>query len=184
MNPAIITDGASGMVTWTTAVNLTTFTLEAWVKPDAASTTNASIILTTDAHGQQITLTNQVRIAAQGVFEAYVWDGQPKVVDGTTHVVAGTRYHVVVTATNGGQMHLYVNGVEEGTPVNIATLQTGGTKMLIGSNSGAGMNFFKGTIDDTAIYANALTAAQVRAHYNAGLSCATPTPTPCGGCGC
>ena len=83
---------------------------------------------------------------SQPRFEAYLWDGAEKTVTGTTIVQPGVWYHVVATAQNGGLEHLYVNGVEEGTPVLIGVQYAGcdrwraGCAVSTGAGAGAALN--------------------------------------------
>ena len=59
---------------------------------------------------------------------------------------------MVVTAQNGGYEHLYVNGVEEGTPVPIATLWTGGDRWWVGSLYMGVNTAIDGELDDLAFW--------------------------------
>jgi hypothetical protein len=87
---------------------LTAYTVEAWIKPAAIRAEN--ILARTDASGPSHTWPVQLRINSSGKLEHYLWEGSAKVVTGTTVLQAGRVYHVVGTAANDGQMHLYVNG--------------------------------------------------------------------------
>ncbi|MFL5902187.1 MAG: LamG domain-containing protein, partial [Solirubrobacterales bacterium] len=83
-------------------------------------------------------------------------------------IAVGQAYHVLGTY-DGTTQRLYVNGAEV-----VSTPLTGG----IAANSNAlniaswngGSEPFNGTIDDLAVYTNALSAARVKAHYEAGTS--------------
>ncbi|HEX2987039.1 MAG TPA: LamG domain-containing protein [Chloroflexota bacterium] len=96
----------------------TAYTLEGWVKP---SSTAAQNLMAAASAGQETSqFTNLLRINSSGRFEHYLTDnGIPKVVTGSTVVVPNTWYHVAAVAEDGGSMRLYVNGVEQGTPVAV-----------------------------------------------------------------
>ncbi len=60
-------------------------------------------------------------------------------------------------------MRLYVNGKEDGASIDTAgTLWGSGDRIYVGSNSGHGMGWFKGLVDDMRIYDRELSAAQVK----------------------
>ncbi len=141
------------------AVHPSVYTISAWVKPDVIRA--QSIVVRTDGSGPASAWSHQLRMTALGKFEHYVYDGAAKTVTGTTTAVAGQWYHVAGVAANGGQMRLYVNGTEEGATAAVASLWTGGTRWLVGSNSGNAMNFFDGKIDEVAFWFGPMDASQV-----------------------
>jgi RHS repeat-associated protein len=155
---------------------LTAYTVEAWIKPAAIRAEN--ILARTDASGPSHAWPVQLRINASGKLEHYLWDGSAKVVTGTTVLQAGRVYHVVGTAANGGQMHLYVNGSEQGTPVSVGTMAQGARWVLADeATNGEDFGDFSGTMDEVAIYATQLSSTRISAHYSACLI-SVPTPTP------
>ncbi|HUT34794.1 MAG TPA: LamG-like jellyroll fold domain-containing protein [Planctomycetota bacterium] len=145
----------------------TAYTLEAWAMLE--STANQSLIVRTDGAGPAANWSHQLRVNS-GTFEHYLHDGAVRSVLGTTVVQPGVWYYVVGTATNGGQMNLYVNGQSEGTPVSIGNLWTGGDRWMLGSNSGQSMGYFLGTLDEVAIYSSVLSQSEIAEHYRLGSS--------------
>ncbi|MGA2756189.1 MAG: LamG domain-containing protein, partial [Solirubrobacteraceae bacterium] len=78
---------------------------------------------------------------------------------------AGTWYHLVgVDDTAAGQLHIYVNGTEDGTAAYTANWQDSG-RTVIGRALSLGQpsNFVDGVVSDVQLYQAALTAAQVDA---------------------
>lgn len=141
------------------------YTISAWVRADTIR--GQSIVVRSDAGGPAAAWSHQLRMTAAGKFEHYFFDGASKAVTGVTTAVANTWYHVAAVATNGGVARLYVNGAEEGTPVNVGALWSSGTRWLIGSNSGNGLaggaalTYFDGKIDEVAFWHGAMDASQV-----------------------
>jgi hypothetical protein len=94
-------------------------------------------------------------------------------------IAVGGEYHVVLVLDQpGNAVIFYVNGVEAGRVTGVGLLYPHGSLGSVGSafqdvrfhtgtSSGAGF-FFDGTIDEVAVYAKALSAARVAAHYEAG----------------
>ena len=157
--------GTSQFVNVPDTVHPSAYTISAWVRPDTIR--GQSIIVRSDAGGPASAWSHQLRMTATGRFEHYFFDGAAKAVTGTTVAGANTWYHVAAVATNSGTARLYVNGVEEGTPAGVGTLWTGGTRWMIGSNSGNGLsglaalNYFDGKIDEVAFWHGPMDASQV-----------------------
>ena len=168
------TDGVDDSVDVADATSPTAYTIAMWVKADVIRA--QSIIVRTDASGPTSSYSHQLRMTASGRFEHYTYDGSTRTITGTTVAVAGTWYHVAITAQNGGAMRLYVNGVEEGASVSIGSLWTGGTRWLFGSNSGGGMAWFDGRTDDLAIWHAVLSASAIQS-LASGATRPVPQPT-------
>ena len=70
------------------------------------------------------------------------------------------------------QMKFYINGVQEGSPASLSSIDyTGTTSLRIGSRSlwnDTATNYFNGFIDDVRIYNYARTPAQIAWDYNRG----------------
>jgi hyaluronoglucosaminidase len=143
----------------------TAYTWEAWVKPE---TIQAQSIVARTAGNPTTSWSHQLRMTASGAFEAYTYDGAAKSVIGATIAQPDTWYHVVGTAANGGQMRLFVNGVEEGTPASINTLWTGGDQYRVAALSGNGMGWFDGVVDELALYPQVLSSERIGVHYTQG----------------
>jgi hypothetical protein len=140
--------------------NPSAYTITLWVKP--ARTDAASVIVRTSSSGQTTHWSHQLRINPQGVFHHYLWVGSERNIAGTTLVEAEEWYHVAIAAATNGTMHLYVNGEEDAAPIDVAgTLWGDGDRYYVGSNSGHGMGWFQGVVDDVQIYDNILTAEEV-----------------------
>ena len=157
-----------------------TFSLEAWVNgtlPQVAGTdANATII--GKGRGQNGQGGNgfwqYVLEVANGKYQFRVQDGVSATQTGTATADVGpdgTWQHVVGVYDQGGAtVTIYVNGLPSGT---IGTPPAAGpTATIIPTSIGAGQGgigsaydmYFKGSIDEVAIYNTALTAAQVAAH--------------------
>ncbi|MEW6102290.1 MAG: DUF2341 domain-containing protein, partial [bacterium] len=71
-------------------------------------------------------------------------------------------YHIAISA-NGANTGVYVNGVIDNTG-NIGSIDTAGKRFQIATTN-VGQYFFNGTIDEPRIYNRALSASEIRAHY-------------------
>ncbi|HET7484086.1 MAG TPA: LamG domain-containing protein, partial [Solirubrobacterales bacterium] len=81
-------------------------------------------------------------------------------------IVTGQAYHVVGTY-DGTTQRLYINGAEVANAPLTGAITTNTNAFDIGSWN-EGSEDFNGTIDEVAVYAGALSAARVGAHYEAG----------------
>lgn len=145
------------------ATQPTAYTLAFWVKFQDLSSARNILTRTTIPGAEVNEFSHQVRVTGTGLFQAYTWDDQERTITGTTVAQPGVWYHVAVTAANHGQMHLYVNGVEEGTPTAIDTLWAGGSRWVVGPSTGnANKGLYLpllGQVDDLAIWYGAISAS-------------------------
>ena len=139
------------------------YSVSMWIKP--LSSDAQSIWARTDSTGTASQWSQQLRITSAGKFEAFVDDGADRTVTGTTTVVPNTWYHVAMTAANGGQLKLFVNGQPEGSPGSIGTMWAGGDRYQLGSSSGDGFGWLHAVVDRVRVYNRALTAADVGLLY-------------------
>ena len=139
-------------------------TIEAWIKP--ATLTNFHIILGKFDGTDSFYLrhdTNQVKWTARDEGSG----GMISAFSPSSITSANTWYHILATF-DGSEMLAYVNGIA-GTPVSGLTgiRDSSSTPVYIGGASGL-PQYFNGAIDEVRIYDRALSAEEVRYHYNRG----------------
>lgn len=163
----------------------TNFTLEVWVK-GSPSQNNEATIIAKGIGNNGITRTEQFALDVAGGFYRFFTAG-----DGTIYAAEanvgpnGAWQHIVAvydhlnTLGGGQKSYLYVNGELKGTGntrfggLNATTSPVSfGSKRLGFSPDYDGT--FNGTIDEVAIYATALDASTVQAHYLATYGANTP----------
>ncbi|MHB8490605.1 MAG: LamG domain-containing protein [Solirubrobacteraceae bacterium] len=138
-----------------------------------APTTASLFGLPVDTEYVSITLEGSSSSTAPGRYSAYFSDGAGggiRASDLTSSVsLADSKWHhVVAVRTAAGTVNLYLDGtLVASASAASASVPTGGT-CYVGSSI-AGFQF-GGTLDEVAVYSSALTAAQVAAHYNAGIA--------------
>jgi hypothetical protein len=81
-------------------------------------------------------------------------------------VAAGRTYHVVGTY-DGTTQRLYLNGVQVGSRAQAGSVTVGTWPLSVGAWAGWG-EYFRGTVDEVAVYNKALTASRVADHHAAG----------------
>lgn len=165
-------------------------TLEAWIKPDATQGTLSRIV----SHGPAIQ--SSFDVAASGITLAgsllspnqvslYIEDGSEYFVGsvdetgfhGTgapvgTDLGSGQWIHLVGTY-DGTTWRLYRNGTQIGSTADAkGAVASPDGDWAIGSTGSGWAENFSGGIDEVAIYKKSLTAAQVKAHYDAATAAA------------
>jgi hypothetical protein len=155
------------------------YSLEAWVTTDTTTQEGHIMAFNTTAGGNGMAI---FRDEPTDKFKFHDCESSTcAVATSTTIPQIGTVYHVIVTVDSSNNGVLWVNGNAEATFVSTKRPLSNGF-FTIGGEYDSGptpSSFWKGTIDEAAVYGTALTAAQVQAHYQAGLrSAPPPSPTP------
>ncbi len=191
-NPALPLDGAKQWASFNHPAGLNfsgQITLEAWVKPDATQGTTARII----SHGPQ-TLSNFLGLGHDGAVTNstevflridngtdYVV-GSAESIDGapvTTHTTSfpipagdlgGANWVYLAGTYDGANWNLYRNGVRvASTPSAVGALTVDEGDWALGSTGNGWADPFAGSIDEAAIYSQALSASRIAAHYSMGV---------------
>ena len=172
-SPALTLDGTSGYISTPTQVSSPeVFSLEMWF--NTTTTTGGKLIgFGTAQTGTSSQFDRHVYMTDSGhlIFGVYV--------SGTDTITSplayndGNWHHMVATLSSTG-MKLYVDGaaVASNTGIVEGEPDTGywriGYDNLSGWPTAPTSYYFKGIIDDAAVYSTALTATQVAAHHAAG----------------
>lgn len=151
-----------GTITSASWMNVSSWSVEAWIKPSSVSGNKA--IVTRDGNsgsrGWNLYLINN-HICAD--------DGTALFLTGSASLLANNIYHVVMTY-DGTTVKLYVNGSLDGSTTRTMPASSSNDILIGVSRAGtAGFaNAFAGTIDEVAYYSGALTLTQIQSHYNTG----------------
>ncbi|MGH9263979.1 MAG: LamG-like jellyroll fold domain-containing protein [Acidimicrobiales bacterium] len=151
-----------------------TVTVEAWIQPSAIPSPGnfASVATKAESYALQFN-------GPQLEFTTMVNGARRRVQAPAGAVTAGGTYHVVGTY-DGSAQRLYVNGSQVASASYPGPMGVNTNRVVLGSWDTAS-EFFAGAIDEVAVYAKALTAAQVANHFSVGSGTATappPTTTP------
>src|SRR4051812_48830232 len=150
-----------------------TFSIEAWTKRSTLGT--AQVIASKQGSAWTLALStgNNVVLQQSGV----------NIVASTTTIADTTTWHHVVATKSGTTTKLYIDGVDRTGTVTNKTLVNTTSPLAIGQ-SGASASYYKGSLDDVALYSVALPASTVSSHYqltrapaNTALPTISGTPT-------
>jgi YD repeat-containing protein len=152
------------------------FSAEAWVKTTATKASGGYHFLISDSssdldNGFSLVIDSSNRptfvIAKEGLFGSVT----RATATSSTTVALNTIHHIVGTY-DGSRARIYVDGVERGSATFTGSpTWASGRDLRIGrpvSSTGLAQRYLQGTLDEPAIYTAALSAATVRAHYEAG----------------
>jgi hypothetical protein len=173
-NTGTLLNGTTGWVSVPPLASLNTgdsFTFEAWVKRTSIGGTTSQVIASKQGAAWTLLFntTNQLVLQANTT----------KISTSTTALTDTTKWHQVAATKSGATVKLYIDGVDKTGTVTNVTLTNTTSPLAIGQNANA--SFFKGAIDDAALYSSALTGSAIASHYSLGASPAnTSAPTVSG----
>ncbi len=157
------------------ALNLSgQITLEAWVQPAVTQGATAQIL----AHGINFAADAAVSLAITDSGANYsVSSTDANGVHGVTFPVPagdlGTTSWIHLAGTyDGSKWTLYRNGVAVASAASTVGAVAVDSQWAIGHNGEGGGEVFAGGIDEVALFGKALTAAQIKAHYDAATASA------------
>lgn len=166
-NTAVSFDGVNDSVSVANSASLgltSTISLEAWIKPAAlpAAGSWASIITKAESYSLQF---NGPRLEFT-IIQAGV---RKRLQAASGAIAVGGTYHVVGTY-DGTTQRLYIDGSLAVSAALTGAISSTTNILTIGS-WGSG-EYFRGTLDEAAVYGSVLSASRVSAHYNAGTTLA------------
>ncbi len=146
------------------------FTLEAWIKPTSLPSTGnfASVLTKAESYALQF---NGPKLE----FTVMQSGTRRRLQAASGTIVAGNAYHVVATY-DGANQRLYVNGAQVASAALTGRATATSNPLVIGSWD-TFSEWFRGTVDEVAVYGAALTATQVRAHFTAAGTATLDAPS-------
>jgi hypothetical protein len=141
-------------------------TLESWIKPDTLTLPSRFAMFHSFPGNGASYVGVTTAFGGYKVIAALWINGRQRYVVSNTSVGTGAWYHIAATY-DGARLALYVNGTIAGELTGLSGSALIGTAgMLIGRHPLTGFGYaFDGSVDEVAIYGNALTAGQLAAHY-------------------
>jgi hypothetical protein len=165
---ALVLDGggAYGSSPFSPDLNTRRFTAEVWARADGGAGTAHKVLVQRDAAGLSGVI---LEATAKDTWKAWLGHGTKSWDAITGPAVALRRWTHLVLTFDGSQATFYVDGRKAGSVFTPFRPNASGALGLgVGrSAGGAPAFFFDGLLDDVAVYAHPLTAADVAAHYRA-----------------
>ncbi len=171
-------DGSDDFVSiGNTIPTLTTFTLEAWVKPAAGygsfpATSDPVEVISRWGAGGAGNAAYRLGINSNGTLVGAVFSqsaGGSSVVTSTSVIATNTWTHIAFTRSVDNTLRLYINGVLAGTTTGSIVPQASNYAIQFGRPL-AGSNVYKGSIDEVRIWNRALIACEITNQRNCELA--------------
>lgn len=138
-------------VTDSNSLDATQVTVAAWITTDSVSGTASAV--RKDAAYFIRRNTSSIEFTAR-------ISAVDRTVTSTTTLTAGSFVHVAGTY-DGSTVRLYINGVEEGTPVSISgSIDTNANDLFVGS-ANASVELWEGIVDEVYIFNSALSESEI-----------------------
>ena len=167
-------DGAGDYITMAISTVPVNVSLSAWIYITAAPTEDKAIIAWGNNNGYRVTMMSISKPDGTNIvlgYYIYNYAAYRFWYSKTTHLSLNTWYHVVATqgTSTATTPSLFVNGVSQdvyliasagGTPATM------GETMVLGRHGSGAFYYFKGNIDDAAVFNVRLSTAAVQAIYN------------------
>jgi hypothetical protein len=141
------------------------FSIEAWIRPTVVDEVFRHVFTKQHRATPRQGYALLVHVANGIVFERYVDDAEVSINFPT--LPPATAFTHVVGTYDGALMRLYINGQQANQTTEDRAQPPVGETTVIGAAT-VTEQFFAGAIDEVAVYAAALPAARIQAHYLAG----------------
>lgn len=151
------------------------FTIEFWVNPNEDTNNGWAPVFNRVSASPRSGWTFFQRGSAGGGWNLALYNGDgssvgKQITGGGSAFAVGAWTHVV-GVWDGADLSLYINGVNSGSASSGTGYNASTSAVLsVGSYANGDNSFLGGLVDETAFYGQALTAAQILAHYNAASS--------------
>ena len=161
---AVALDGSTGKVSVpsTAALNVgDLFSVEAWVKRRVIGTA-ANQVVASKQNGSWVLMFepgNRLVLRRSNV---------ANVVSSTTVLTDTTGWHHVAVTKSAAAVHLYIDGQDVTGTVANQTMADNTSALAIGQS--ANVAYLQGSVDEVALYADALAPATIAQHYQAGIT--------------
>jgi len=161
------------VATFSVASN-TNWSMETWIKTNTASGGVFAAWRDATGLGSGITVALSINLFGAGSIGAFTADtaGNGLSISHANSYNDNAWHHVVISATNGGALRLYIDAVDRANTTTARNATASNREIIVAANDGGGnvyTNFYTGTSTAVSVYNTALSAAQVLAHYNAGV---------------
>ena len=163
---AVALDGSNGSASVPATASLNVgdrFTIEAWVRRQRTGVTETIASKQNNSWLLEFNDANQLTLRRSTVAD----------VVSSTSAITDTAWHYLAATKDGASVHLYIDGRDVTGPVLSPQTMADNTQPLeIGDSISS--SYLQGTVDELALYNNALNASQIANHYGTGSSGQAP----------
>lgn len=163
-------NGSSGYVSVpnSAGLNLTgDLTVEAWVQPGPLDSTTRAVVHKGGTSGYP-SYQYRVGLTSSNFWRGTVYIGSNNLTVTSPSTASTLGWTHLVMTRSGSTLRLYLNGTSVATTTASGTLNTSTGILAIGRTGSVSVDYFKGSIDEVAVYPTALSAAAIAEHYRVG----------------
>ncbi|WP_431030830.1 PKD domain-containing protein [Plantibacter sp. RU18] len=160
-------NGNSGVGSNQPFSNPRTYALETWFKTDTTSGGKLIGFGNQSINGTSNNYDRHVYMTPDGKLNFGVYTGNTIIVSSSAAYNDNAWHHVVAEQSSSG-MQLYVDGALVGSGTETNAQDYSGYWRIGGDSTWGGDNWFRGSMDEVAVYPRTLTAAQVSEHFSLG----------------
>lgn len=157
-----------------------TFSIEAWVRTDTNNGSGGKIAgFGSSRTGLSSNYDRHIYMESNGRITFGVNAGSQRTITSPSSYNDAQWHHVVATLGSGGGMVLYVDGARVAQRTDTASAEYYyGYWRVGGDRTWAGNSYFRGDIDEVAVYTTPLSRQSVEAHYAASGRTVPPSTRP------
>lgn len=170
-NAAVKFDGASCRIDFGNVFpfeDMASFSLEAWVNPGVPDSPLGRICSKEEAGANKHQGYALLLDGSEVSFDRWLNDAVDSV-NAASPLAQGRFSHVVATY-DGTRLSVYIDGELSSWEDTTKALMNVSNSFMVGASSLSNDFFFQGVLDEIAVYGTALSATQVRAHYDASFT--------------
>jgi PKD repeat protein len=170
-NTAMSFDGTTGYVSVpnSSSLNLTgDLSIELWAKPGALDNTTRAAVHKGGASGYP-SYQYRLGLTSSNFWRGTVFIGSDNYTVTSPSIAKANTWTFLAMTRRGSTLTLYMNGVAVATTTASASpLNTSTGVLAVGRTGSTSVDYFKGSLDEVAVYPAALSPARITAHYRAG----------------
>ncbi|MFN6537982.1 MAG: LamG-like jellyroll fold domain-containing protein [Nostoc sp. EkiNYC01] len=170
-NRALVLDGVDDYVEFqhNSSLNLTTFTIEAWVKVSQIKADYQTIITKQNAGGDYRNYGIYVLPNSNLIHVTFNGNGN-YIGYNTTHGIDLNQFTHIAATYDGTKLSVYINGQLDGSTNYVGSPRQNNDSLLIGSEKTGGNSPFSGQIDEVRVWNIARSQQQIQENINRQLT--------------
>ena len=169
-DPSMTFDGTTGYVSVANSASLNPtgdLTVEAWAKPGLLDSKTRAVVHKGGTAGYP-SYQYRLGLASSNFWRGTVYVGSTNFTVTSPSQAKPLEWTHLAMTRSGSTLRLYLNGTAVATATATGPLNTSSGILAIGRTGAVSVDYFKGSIDEVALYPSALSATAIAAHYRIG----------------
>ena len=170
---AVELDGSSGYLEVPHSPSLSVrgdFTVEAWAKPNRGGSLAGAVLQKSGSEEGYEDWEYRLSVTSENEWRGTVFVGDDNLTVTDPETVSTSEWTHLVMVLSGHTLRLFVDGTAVASTKVDGEVNTSNGILAIGRSGGISSDYFKGAVDEVAVYGRALDADTVAAHHRLGLA--------------